>query len=166
MFKIKQKRSHDDFYLNEKFIIKEYYKFIIKRLNKNLNGKKVLDIGCATGDFLKFINIKFPKSKRYGLEINKKLCSIAQKRKIAEKIFNKNILKIKKFEKFDFIFISGVHSIFDDLFLLFSKLKMLMSSKNSEIYVFGIWNPYDVDVLVRLKKKNINIGRKDGMFFL
>ena len=63
MFKIKKKRSHDDFYLNEKFIIKEYYKFIIKRLNKNLNGKKVLDIGCATGDFLKFINIKFPKSK-------------------------------------------------------------------------------------------------------
>lgn len=165
MFKIKEKRTHDNFYLKEKFKIKDYYKFILKKSNVNLNGKKVIDVGCSNGDFLNYVKIKFPESKRFGLEVNKKLCALTKKRNVASKILNTDIFKLDKKYKFDYIFVSGVHSIFDSLSPLFSKLKNMMQNKKSQIFIFGIWNPYDVDVLVRLKKNNDTYWEKGWNIF-
>ena len=61
-----EKRTHDNFYLNEKEKVKDYYKFILSNVRHNLNNKDIIDIGCATGDFLSFLNKKFPSSKLHG----------------------------------------------------------------------------------------------------
>jgi SAM-dependent methyltransferase len=163
--KKKEKRTHDNFYLKEKKKFKDYYKFILSHVNQNLNNKDIIDIGCATGDFLTYVNEKFPKSNLHGLEINKKLHKVASKKKFIKNIFCNDILKIKKIGKYDFIFISGVHSIFDNLFPLLKKLKNLRKNIKSQIFIFGIWNPYDVDVFVRLKKNNTNILEKGWNVF-
>ena len=151
-------RSHDNFYLKEKRSKpKEYFKFIIKKINKNLNKKSVLDIGCATGDFLKYINSVYPNSKLYGLELNKSLIAKAKKQlPFVNKFYNLNILNAQNIGKFDYIIMSGVHSIFDDLYKPLKVLKKLKNNKNSKIYIFGIWNPYNVDAVVRLKKTSKN----------
>ena len=65
----KSKRTHDDFYLKEKSKVKEYYKFIISKVSEDLNNKDILDVGCSTGDFLKYIKTKYPKSNLNGIEI-------------------------------------------------------------------------------------------------
>ena len=39
---LKGKRTHDDFYLNEKTKVKEYYKFILSKVSKNLNNTDVI----------------------------------------------------------------------------------------------------------------------------
>ena len=154
---LKGKRTHDNFYLKEKSKVKEYYKFIISKVSKNLNNKDILDVGCATGDFLKYIKTKYPKSNLHGVEINKNLFNVLKKKNFINKAYNHSILKSKKIGKYDYIFMSGVHSIFDDLLPLLKRLKSLKKKNNSKIFIFGIWNPFDVDVFVRLKKTNSNI---------
>ncbi len=153
----KSKRTHDDFYLKEKSKVKEYYKFIISKVSEDLNNKDILDVGCSTGDFLKYIKTKYPKSNLNGIEINKNLFKVLSKKKFVNKAYNQSILKKKYIGKYDYIFLSGVHSIFDDLLPLLKRLKSLKKTKNSKIFIFGIWNPYDVDVIVRLKKTNSKI---------
>lgn len=40
---------------------------------ENLNGKKVLDVGCGTGRFAKLIKQKYPRSSIYCLDISEKM---------------------------------------------------------------------------------------------
>ena len=162
---LKGKRTHDDFYLNEKTKVKEYYKFILSKASKNLNNTDVLDIGCATGDFLRYIKNIYPKSNLYGAEINKNLYKVLSRKKFIKKAYNIDFLGKKKIGKYDYIFMLGVHSIFDDLYLVLKKLKTLRKNKSSKIFIFGIWNPFDVDVFVRLRTKNSNTLEKGWNVF-
>ena len=43
-------------YLNKKIIVKEYFKIIIKYL-KNKKKLSLIDVGCASGDFLSLLSI-------------------------------------------------------------------------------------------------------------
>lgn len=161
----KEKRVHDNFYLKEKTKVKEYYKFIISKVKENLNHKDILDVGCATGDFLRYIKTLYPSSNLNGVEINSKLFNKVKKEEFINKVFKCDILGKNKIGKFDYIFMLGVHSIFDELLPILKKLKSLKKNKKSKIFIFGIWNPYDVDVIVRLKRKNSKILEKGWNVF-
>ena len=58
----------------------------------------------------------------------------------------KNVFKVdisdldQNIGKYDAIFMSGVHSIFDNFNCILS-VKSLLKDKNSKAYVFGLWNP-------------------------
>ena len=152
----KSKRSHDKFYLKEKVRNKpkESFKFILKHIDGSLNEKKILDVGCANGDFLFFLKKKFPTCHLYGSDIDKELIFYAKKQVPSiKKIFKFDITKKNLIdEKFDVIFMNGVHSIFDTCEEWVENLINLMKNHKSKIYVFGIWNPYDLDVILRAKK--------------
>ena len=75
-------RTHDKLYLNEnrKCEPKESFKFILKHIDFDLakNGS-MLDIGCATGDFLWFFGENFPGAKLTGLDVDNELLQRAKK---------------------------------------------------------------------------------------
>ena len=53
---------------------------------------------------------------------------------------------------------SGVHSIFDDCDKWFSNTVKLLNNNKSRLYIFGIWNDDDVDVIIRMKKSSNKIS--------
>ena len=51
---------------------------------------------------------------------------------------------------YDIIFMLGVHSIFDDLNWI-KNINKLMKNDDSVAYIFGMFNQYDIDVLIKSK---------------
>ena len=72
-------RSHDKFYLNEdrKKKPKEYFKFIYDEVG-SIENVDVLDVGCATGDFLYFLGSMSDTVKLYGTDIDAELIERAR----------------------------------------------------------------------------------------
>ena len=73
---MKLKRTHDKkVYLREKrkYKPKEYFKFTYSN-SKNFITKvekpKILDIGCATGDFLYYMSTKYKNAEFTGMDVN------------------------------------------------------------------------------------------------
>lgn len=96
-------------FLNDATRIKSFNKeklFIQKFVS--IDKKKICDVGCSTGEFLKYINWNGPK---YGMEINIKAMNQAKKNGIK---FNKNILNKKNF--FDVVIFRGTIQHLDDPF--------------------------------------------------
>ena len=63
-------------------------KYLIKFSNPNLSGKKILDIGCLTGDFLEIMDER--GATPYGVELQKEAVEIANK-KFPGRIFQADI---------------------------------------------------------------------------
>ena len=105
---INESRTHDKLYLNEvrKDTPKEYFKFIVKNLSFNLNNKNVIDIGCATGEFLHYLNKLFPNAKLYAADIDKELLVKAQENVPSlKKTFHLDISKkLKNIGSYDALF--------------------------------------------------------------
>ena len=81
-------------------------------------GKKILDYGCGTGEFVSFLNSK--KMNAFGFEPNTNAFKIA-KEKNPERIFNSN--QILKNEKFDVITLWHVLEHVPDLNEVIEQLK-------------------------------------------
>ena len=164
MISLKTKRTHDKFYLDEdrRNNPKEYFKFIIDNIQLDLNNLKIIDIGCATGDFLFYINSLFPKANIFAADIDKELLSEAKKNVPSIKeCFQLDISNLETFEKFDAIFMLGVHSIFDDLKWI-NSIKLMLKNENSKAYIFGIFNPDKIDVIIRGRESNSNQDWETG----
>ena len=169
--KFKNQRTHDDFYakeyLNKK--PKEYFKYALEIFKKNqdfIHSEciNMIDVGCASGDFLYFLeNNNTSQSYRYhGLEFNDKCLKVAKSRfnNIEIKFGDINDLSLSVHEifkkKFDIISMFGVHSIFDDLTWL--KNIEISLSKNGFALLFGMFNPYPYDVLMRVGRSGKEIS--------
>jgi SAM-dependent methyltransferase len=158
--KLRVIRDHDRFYLKEdrKLKPKEYFKFINghseKFLGKILNPR-ILDVGCATGDFLHYISTLYPNAQLTGLDIMPELIRRAKKEVPNSAFFIADIFSGSNLprEKFDAIFLLGVHPIFDDYKPWLNNL-LKLTKTNGRIYVFGIFNPENTDVLVKVRYSN------------
>lgn len=151
-------RTHDIFYLTEdrKHAPKEYFKFIGEytfKFIKKFKNPKVLDIGCATGDFLWYIHLLHPYSQIYGIDVMPQLIEQAKKEVPAGTYFKADIYTGEGLPdmKFDVVFMFGVHPIFDDYVPWINNLIKLISPEG-RAFVFGIFNPYDIDVLVKARR--------------
>ena len=114
-------RTHDKLYLkeNRKLSPKESFKFIYSHSKKFIQGienPRILDIGCATGDFLYYLSTKFPNAKLMGMDLMPDLIEVARKEVPKCEFILGNIQEDSQFqaEKFDAIFMVGVHPIFDE----------------------------------------------------
>jgi len=153
-------REHDKLYLNEnrKNNPKEYFKFIGDFFEKHMNsieGPTILDVGCATGDFLHFIHQKFPSARISGMDVRDDLLKRAKTEVPSAVFFQGNIQERKTLpkEKFDFIFMLGVHSIFDNYELVLDNIINKLKNRG-RAGIFGVFNPEDVDVLVKVRNSN------------
>ena len=68
-------------YLNKDIKIKEYFKIIINTLKKKFKNKNftLLDAGCASGDFLNYLN-SILNVNGFGIDFSKKLIDLAKKK--------------------------------------------------------------------------------------
>lgn len=144
-------RTHDKFYLTEhrKNNPKEYFKFIANIAEPLMQSKnmKVIDVGCATGDFVFYLRHRFPEISLTGMDIDSELLTRAREEVEGVNFLQGDITKNCLSEKYDIIFQNGVHSIFDDFEWLNNLLNSMTDS--GRLFIFGLFNPEDLDVLIK-----------------
>ena len=163
-------RTHDKFYLNETYKSnpKEYYKLTRNEIEKDFNltsaSKRIslLDIGCETGSFLYYLRTCYPNISLSGMDVLPELLARVNDginkggggeiQTFCCDISDKNTLPQKKFY---IITMLGVITIFDDYKSVLNNV-MSMLQDNGKMYLFSMFNPEDVDVLVRCRKSNDN----------
>lgn len=165
-------RTHDKIYLEEdrKDTPKEYFKFTYQKMQVDLDFSKVksfCDIGCATGDFLYYISQQLIAYdiQYWGVDVNNNLLE-RSKQEVGKAIFrNADIFtgaNLPFDQKFDVITMFGVHGIFDS-FEPWVQNILCMLSNNGKAYVFGLFNPINLDVLIKSKASSSydNLKRND-----
>ena len=150
-------KLNNNIYLKEKKKVKEYFKKIYLLIKKNNKNKKIsiVDVGCASGDFLSFLKSRIKIDESFGIDYSKLLIKKG-KRKSDFKFINKDISKnfdISK--KFDFVTCLGTLSIFDDITTPLNNIFRL-SKKGGFIFIFDIVNDHDVNVLMRYQNRKVN----------
>lgn len=158
-------RMHDSLYLRENRYKKQkdFAKHIDKVLKKNIKKNKiykVLDIGCAAGEFLYLLEQKYKNFELTGIDIRKDLLKKAKKH-LTDKVILKRADISKKQpktnKKFDIIICSGVIGIFDNLDNFSKNLKNLLKKKGM-IFIGALINEYDYNIFIKyedLKKEKI-----------
>ena len=162
MTSIKKIRLHDKIYLKSnrykkpKEISKLLYKILKKRLSKTKNYK-LLEVGCANGELLFFLDQKFSNIEFCGVDIRRDLIKLAKKKCSPDMYFKKlDYTQNQNFnKKFDIIICMGTISIFDNLDIFFRNIKRNMK-KNSILFISSNFNDYDFDVIVAYKDLNSN----------
>ena len=143
-------------YLSKDIKIKEYFKIIGNTLKKKFKNKNftLLDAGCASGDFLYYLNTIL-NLNGFGIDFSKKLIELAKK-KNPEFLFKvKDLKKNLNLKKFNVCSCLGTLSAFDDPFKIINKLVKL-TTNNGKIIIFDLINEDDVNVKVRYQNNFIN----------
>tara|TARA_B110000495_G_C23006795_1_gene594873 strand:- start:1264 stop:1953 length:690 start_codon:yes stop_codon:yes gene_type:complete len=145
---------------------KESFKFIVEKASEFINSihnPSILDIGCATGDLVYYLSKTFPQAKCVGMDLRNDLLERARKEVpkiefVLSDISNKNSLPN---EKFDVVFMIGVHPIFDDVFHVFDNT-INMLKENGQAYIFSIFNDSDIDTIVKVRNSSVKGPWKVG----
>tara|TARA_B100000315_G_C14541735_1_gene571255 strand:+ start:343 stop:1083 length:741 start_codon:yes stop_codon:yes gene_type:complete len=144
---------HEDRYDNPK----EYFKLIagsVSEYSENARSKvSLLDIGCATGEFIYYLQSVFPEFEFTGIDVSDKLLSKASIKMPNNRFRNVSIidspynnLKVK----YDFVTMCGVLCIFDNAERVLRNAFELVK-RGGKLYVFGAFNNYPLDVVMRYK---------------
>jgi SAM-dependent methyltransferase len=155
---MKEVRTHDlKVYLEEdrKNTPKEYFKFANSLCSDFISQKKaprVLDIGCATGDFLFFLSQMHPNAVLSGMDILPELIDVAKKEVQDCEFFMASIQNEAQLpnKKFDVIFMFGVCEIFDDCAPWINNVSKLLDD-GGRAYVYDVFNNDDIDVITRVR---------------
>ena len=158
-------REHDALYLHEnrKKHPKETFKFAAKVARPFLATRSKLsiaDVGCATGDFLYYLHKSFPHATLVGVDVMPALIARAKREVPGAQCVVGDIYTAKGLpkQKFDAVFLVGVHSIFDEIGPWMQNLLHLLKP-GGRAYVFGMFNPEEVDMLVRVRYAGLPAGR-------
>lgn len=138
-------------YLKKKVNIKEYFKIVIKYLDRFKENLDLVDVGCASGDFLKLLSDK-KKFSLTGIDFSKTSLNLAKKKVPSANFVLKDLKKkINLDKKFNICTCLGTLSAFDNKFLIINKLINIVKKKG-ELIIFDLINENDVNVLVRFQK--------------
>ena len=133
---------------------KEYFKVFSKKISAKKNHViNFLDVGCATGSLLNFLNKEYPNWKFSGIEPSRAMINIAKKNNKHAKFYQADVKEFRTKEKFDLISLFGVLGIFnfsEGKKIIEKLIKMLNS--NGELFILSQFNNYDVDVLISHRK--------------
>jgi len=113
---------------NPKFVFRKSFELAKKNYDGAITKKKILDIGCANGNFSHFLDNK-TKSKNIikGIDIFKNFIRVANKnfKKHNISFEKKDIFEIK--EKYDLIFCICTAQIFPDITPLLKKIIQILN---------------------------------------
>ena len=148
-------------YINEKSsTIKKSFLFLDKKLSalEIERNARLLDIGCAAGELIRFLKSRYPDIQYVGIDIFDDLLAKA-KEEVSDAYFeNVSVLDIsdKYNNVFDLITVFGVIGIFDDKNLdrFFSNILSWLKP-GGRCYIFEPFNNYGMD-LISKHRKTIN----------
>lgn len=134
---------------------KENFKVIFNKMKKRFSNKplKVLDLGCASGEFLYYVTKTFPNALCSGIDFNPDLIKNAQHNPVLSKATFKvdDLITMKFTETYDVITMIGVITCFDDFRPHVEKMLAALNPGGA-VYIISVFNDYDIDV--RLKFRN------------
>jgi SAM-dependent methyltransferase len=148
-------QNHNQFYLAEdrRQAPKEYFKFLVEQASHSLAAPspKVLDIGCAAGDFLYYLRSLYPDARLTGIDtsddfLKKAATAVPSARFLLADVYTGANLPD---DLYDVVFMSGVHSYFADYE---AWIRNLVSLTCGSAYVFGPFNPENLDVRATISR--------------
>ena len=121
---------------------------------KKFKFRSLLDVGCATGDFLYFAEKKFPDASFFGIDVDKDLLAIAkEKTKDGCNFVKENIWELNKIiKKYDVVTAFAISGYFDDEIKFLDPLIKSLNKKGVLI-VQGLFNMNGITVRTEWKKK-------------
>jgi SAM-dependent methyltransferase len=141
--------DHNHCYLaeNRKDRPREFFKFLrtlaARQLAQN-PASRVLDVGCANGEFLYYLHLHHPHVQAAGLDVNEEVLAIARELVPSARFSVGDIETGQNLptEQFDLVFMNGVNYLLSDHRRW---LRNLISLCRGTVYVFGVFNPEDLD---------------------
>ena len=135
----------------------------IKKDFKQNEKKRILDIGCANGIFLRNLNVSFKNFSSLGVDTSSDMISLAKKNKISNIEFvKKDFMNLKYKFYFDIITASGVLAFYDDYTKPINKMLSFLK-KNSYLYIFGTFNTENIDTLVKFRNNYTKSNWEKGL---
>lgn len=130
-FKYEHLKSRNKYYHEQ---ILKLYKFLIPK------NQKVVEIGCATGDLLSSLNA----SKGVGIDVSEKMIYIARKKYPNFRFVNGYAENISVKEKFDYVILSDLVGILDDIQQAFLELHKITNEDSRIIISYHnyFWEPF------------------------
>ena len=115
-------------------------------------GAVMADFGCAAGEFLYFLGQRFPETERLGFDLVPELIAKAETMVPGAKFTVGSVLDrfLTAEASIDYAYLQGVLSIFDEFETTLDNL-IAWTRPGGRIYVFGVFNPFPVDVWVRYR---------------
>jgi SAM-dependent methyltransferase len=151
---VTEEKHQDYIYINENYYKdpKESFLFIHKIINENHHVPSVLDLGCARGEFLYYLKNNIEYERLAGIDYSYKLINEAKKfdglNGVEFEVGSADNFNLNS--KFDVVVMSGVLSYFNDIYKVFECMKNHLKS-GGKIIIFGFFNEYDVDLLVKYR---------------
>lgn len=163
-------RDHDnlyletDRYLQPTELTKWTWRLIQKRLSSrvataNSTPIRILDVGCAAGEFLGYMQTMDVNAEFVGIDVADPLVAKARA-KVPQADFHVGSVLDEEFALtvgggWDLIVMKGVHGIFDDPFIAFNNLLAAATagteSRPTTILIIGPFNPEPIDVITRYR---------------
>jgi SAM-dependent methyltransferase len=140
--------DHNRFYATEECRTepKEYFKFLASLADPLLTpGARVLDVGCAAGEFLRYLRSVYPGLCMTGIDLDEEFLDKATK-SVPDARFVRGNIQTKEGlpdTRFDVVFMAGVNLYFADAA---PWLRNIVALTEGTAYVFGVFNPEDLDV--------------------
>jgi SAM-dependent methyltransferase len=148
--------DHNKFYLTEdrRRQPREFFKFLANLAEPHLSANpraRLLDVGCANGEFLYFLRSLYPQIRIAGMDIDSEVLSKARELLPAGKFWTANIYSRENLpvHRFDLVFMNGVNYLFPEYERWLLNLTSLC---RGTAYVFGIFNPEDLDVRATVQR--------------
>ena len=136
---------------------KHVFKMVFEALDP-YKPRSIVDIGCATGDFLTLSANRFEHSVLSGVDISKKLIELAKGRASSKDIeficedFWKNS---ELLEKYDVVTCFAVSGYFEDIETFLNPLVQIVGS-HGRLFIQGLFNQNDVYVRTNWRTKDSN----------
>lgn len=91
----------------------QHMRFDVLLSSVSLQGKKLLDVGCGTGNLLEYMISKGISAHYTGVDILEEMIAIAQNKKLAGDFIHMDIFKNNIFSKdsFDAVYTSGIFNL-------------------------------------------------------
>ncbi|MDR0747072.1 MAG: class I SAM-dependent methyltransferase [Helicobacteraceae bacterium] len=132
-FGVSYKSIHWNSYATQKIRFNEFFK------TADLDGAKVLDIGCAFGDFYGYLQDKGISVNYFGIDIVEEFITVAKKRFLSASFDARNILTIPITTQYDYVFASGVFAFGSRLF--FDEMNKAAFRIATKAWVFNLYAP-------------------------
>lgn len=124
----------------------------------------MLDIGCATGNFIQAMQAHYPEANYTGIDISADLISIARTRLTEDNVYLlvEDVLRYQPVTTFDMIIASGVLSIFEEFEPVLDRWLSWLK-KGGRVYIFGRFNSRNIDTIIRFRNNYVGGDWEGGL---